>query len=150
PHLLAIRCTYASLHPPLQPPLPTRRSSDLCTNTSLPPPSRTIKPKPLVALYHLTVPFSDEVGSSAGRSLGRKPPVRGLAGVAVLLSTLSASVTCGPRWPCEMRTSSVSPGCTSMTPRRPRTEACRNASPEPSDSSTKPKPFSDLNHLTTA
>src|SRR5205807_2431514 len=35
-------------------------------------------------------------------------------------------------------------------PVRPSTVACRNASPVPSDNSTKPKPFSDLNHLTTA
>src|SRR5438067_2344152 len=47
---------------------PARCSAEACTNTSLPPPSRTIKPKPLVAVYHLTVPFSDEVGSSAGGS----------------------------------------------------------------------------------
>src|SRR5258707_6994101 len=128
---------------------PARCKAEACTNTSLPPPSRTIKPKPFVELYHLTVPFSDDVASSGARSAGRNP-VRGRGGAAVLVSTLSTSVTCGPRWPCATRTSRVSPGCTAVTPRRPSTDACRNASPDPSDSSTKPKPFSVLNHLTTA
>src|SRR4051794_26156110 len=140
---------------------PARCSAEACTNTSLPPLSRTIKPKPFSALYHLTVPLSCEVTSRGGRSPpdGRKPPpptpapIRGGRGGAtppVLGSTLSTSGIFGPRCPCATRTSSVSPGWTSVTPPRPSTVACRNASPEPSESSTNPKPFSGLNHLTTA
>src|SRR5215212_9834184 len=148
--------------PSLSPVSPARCSAEACTNTSLPPPSRTIKPNPFIALYHLTVPLSCEVTSSGGRSPppgpppGRKPPpapVRGGHGAgaaAVLVSTLNTSVTCGPRCPCATRTWSVSPGWISVTPPRPSTVACRNASPEPSESSTNPKPFSDLNHFTTA
>ena len=43
---------------------PARCSAEACTNTSLPPPSRTMKPNPLVELYHLTVPVSWTVASS--------------------------------------------------------------------------------------
>src|SRR5205085_294500 len=75
---------------------------------------------------------------------------RGRAAWPVLVSTLSTSVTCGPRCPGATRTSSVSPGLTEVAPMRPSTVACRKASPVPSASSTKPKPFSDLNHLTVA
>ncbi len=48
-----------------------------------------------------------------------------------------------------MRTFSVAPGLTAVTPVRASTLACRNTSPPPV-TSTKPKPFSALNHLTTA
>ena len=56
-----------------------------------------MKPKPFIALYHLTVPLSWLLGSSAGRSDGGRKPVRGRGGAAVLVSTLMTSVTCGPR-----------------------------------------------------
>src|SRR3978361_1092094 len=49
-----------------------------------------------------------------------------------------------------MRTLSVAPGLTESWPDCDRALACRNTSPDPSDSSTKPKPFSLLNHLTLA
>src|SRR3977135_3060845 len=50
---------------------PARCKAEACTNTSLPPPSRTIKPKPFVELYHLTAPFSDDVALSGARSPAR-------------------------------------------------------------------------------
>src|SRR5215469_14852210 len=74
---------------------------------------------------------------------------RDAIGTAVLLSTLSTSVTCGPLWPGPTRTSRVSPGCRALLPLWDSTLPCRKASPDPSESSTKPNPFSGLNHLTT-
>src|SRR6516164_3334799 len=67
----------------------------------------------------------------------------------MLLSTLSTSVTCGPLWPGSARTSRVSPGSTVLMPLWASTLPWRKASPDPSESSTKPNPFSGLNHLTT-
>jgi hypothetical protein len=59
-------------------------------------------------------------------------------------------VTWGPLCPGPTRTSRVSPGCTVLMSLRASTLPWRKASPDPSDSSTKPNPFSGLNHLTTA
>jgi hypothetical protein len=78
------------------------------------------------------------------------PDRRGSPGTAVLVSTLRTSVMCGPLCPGPTRTSTVSPGCTALMPLPARTLPCRKASPDPSDSSTNPKPFSGLNHFTTA
>src|SRR6516225_9663400 len=106
-----------------------------------------MKPKPFSVSNHFTVPVSSADGPleiSAGE-LDR----RGVAGSAVLLSTLRTSVTCGPLCPGPTRTSTVSPGCTALMPLPARTLPCRKASPDPSDSSTNPNPFSGLNHLTT-
>jgi hypothetical protein len=47
-------------------------------------------------------------------------------------------------------TPSVAPGLTESWPDCDSALACKKTSPEPSDSSTKPKPFSLLNHLTLA
>src|SRR6266851_7842205 len=116
-----------------------------------------MKPNPLAALYHFTVPSSSTVvrsaagnagrGEYAGRSgLGRL----GGSGDAVLASTLRISVTCGPLGPGPARTSSVAPGGTLPWSLRSTTLTCRKASPEPSASCTKPNPLSGLYHLTTA
>ena len=78
------------------------------------------------------------------------PPKRGRAGSAVEASTSRISVTCGPFWPCAVRMTSLVPGCISVCPAVSTTRTCRKASPEPSAISTKPKPFSGLNHLTVA
>src|SRR5260370_24287524 len=132
--------------------MPARCHAEACPNTALPPPSRTIKPNPLVTLYHLTVPISSTVGPSGSRSASGRNPVRGGRATAppVLVSTLITSVTCGPRCPWATRTSSVSPGLTSLNPPPPSTVPCTSASPGPSDNSTKPNTFSVSNHLTTA
>src|ERR1700747_875709 len=58
------------------------------------------------------------------------------------------SVTCGPRCPGAPRTSSVSPGCTLLTPMPASAVAWRNTSPLPSESSTKPYLLSGLYHFT--
>src|ERR1700722_16698896 len=132
--------------------IPERSSVEACTKISLPPRSEAIKPKPLVALNHFTVPESSTVarsieGGYAGRSgLGRL----GCSCNVVLVSTLMISVTCGPFEPGAARTSSVAPGGTLPWPLRSTTLTCRNASPEPSATSTNPKPFSGLYHLTIA
>src|SRR5580693_10657434 len=118
---------------------------------SLPPRSEAIKPNPFMALYHLTVPDSSTAACSAGAYTGRSDRARlGSSCCAVLLSTLRISVTCGPLGPGPARTSSVAPGGTLPWPLRSTTLTCRKASPEPSASSTKPKPLSGLYHLTVA
>src|SRR6516162_9930825 len=81
--------------------IPERSNTEACTKRSLPPRSGAMKPNPLLALYHFTVPISSTVvrsaeGWYAGRSgLGRL----GCSCVAVLASTLRISVTCGPFGP---------------------------------------------------
>ena len=52
--------------------------------------------------------------------------------------------------PLPIWTTSVVPGEIVSTPAAWMELTCRKASPEPSDSSTKPNPFSGLNHFTTA
>src|SRR3954454_16586661 len=130
---------------------PARSSAEACTKISLPPRSGAIKPKPLLALYHFTVPTSSTVARSpdgyAGRS-GRGR--RGGSCEAVLASRLTISVTCGPFGPGLVRTSSVAPGGMLPWPLRSATLACRKASLEPSANCTKPNPFSGLYHLTVA
>src|ERR1700745_2379511 len=104
-----------------------------------------------MALYHLTVPDSSTAARSAGGYMGRSGRGRlGGSCCAVLLSTLRISLTCGPLGPGPARTSSVAPGGMLPWPLRSTTLTCRNASPDPSASSTKPKPLSALYHLTTA
>jgi hypothetical protein len=66
------------------------------------------------------------------------------------MSTLKISVTCAPFAPLPARTSSFAPAGMLACPPRSTTLTCRNASPEPSASSTKPKPLSGLYHLTVA
>src|SRR5580692_3831787 len=108
-----------------------------------------MKPNPLAALYHFTVPISWTLASEGCRSNGDLELFRGgLGGAAVLLSTLMTSVTCGPRCPRATRNSSVSPGCTALMPMRPSPLAWRKASPDPSESSTNPYPLLGLNHFT--
>ena len=51
----------------VKPAIPARSSTEACTKASLPPPSRTMKPKPFCALNHLTVPTSSTAVSSDGR-----------------------------------------------------------------------------------
>src|ERR1700731_3288059 len=104
---MATRC------PSARPIMPARSSAEACTKISFPPRSGAIKPNPLLALYHFTVPNSSTVARSrdgyAGRS-GRGR--RGGSCDAVLASTLMISVTCGPFGPGLVRTSSVAPGGT--------------------------------------
>src|SRR6476620_10181182 len=108
-----------------------------------------MKPNPLAALYHFTVPISWTLASKGCRSDGDlKCPRGGLGGAAVLLSTLITSVTCGPRCPRATRNSSVSPGCRVLTPMPASAVTSRKASPDPSESWTKPYPLLGLNHLT--
>src|ERR1700720_1764445 len=110
-----------------------------------------MKPNPLVALYHFTVPSSSTVGRSTFEYAGRSGRARlGCSCDAVLASILTISVTCGPFGPGPARTSSVAPGSTLLAPLRSTTLTCRKASPEPSASSTKPNPLSGLYHLTMA
>src|ERR1700733_6146898 len=56
PRMLSSFDSYESFWPSLSEPMPARSTALICTNTSLPPSSGWIKPKPLVALNHLTVP----------------------------------------------------------------------------------------------
>src|SRR6202035_1634836 len=110
-----------------------------------------MKPNPLLALYHFTVPSSSTVGRSAAGYAGRSGRARlGCSCNALLVSTLRISVTCGPFGPGPARTSSVAPGGTVPWPPRSTTLTCRNASPEPSPSVTNPNPLSGLYHLTVA
>src|SRR6202030_1388033 len=75
------------------------------------PRSGAIKPNPLLALYHFTVPNSSTVARSPDRYADRSGRGRrGGSCDAVLASTLMISVTCGPFGPGLMRTSSVAPG----------------------------------------
>jgi hypothetical protein len=104
-----------------------------------------------MALYHLTVPDSSTAARSAGGYMGRSGRARlGGSCCAVPLSTLRISLTCGPLGPGPARTSSVAPGDMLPWPLRSTTLTCRNASPDPSASCTKPNPLSALYHLTTA
>src|SRR5260370_843045 len=110
-----------------------------------------MKPNPLAALYHFTVPISRTLASKGCRSDGDLNLPRGdLGGAAVLLSTLMTSVTCGPRCPRTTCNSSVSPGCRVLTPMPASAVTWRKASPDPSESWTKPYPLLGLNHLTCA
>src|SRR5580704_8124148 len=110
-----------------------------------------MKPNPFVALYHFTIPISSTVGRSSEGYVWRSGRARrGGSCDAVLLSKLRISVTCIPFGPGPDRTSSVAPGSTPLPPCCSTTRACRNASPEPSASVTKPNPLSELNHLTVA
>ena len=80
--------------PSFKPVMPARSSAETCTKTSFPPPSRTMKPNPLAALYHFTVPISWTLASKGCRSNGDLELFRGgLGGAAVLLFTLMTSVT---------------------------------------------------------
>src|SRR3979411_957772 len=56
PRMLSTLASYESFWPSLSEPMPARSTALMCTNTSLPPSSGAMKPKPLVALNHLTVP----------------------------------------------------------------------------------------------
>ena len=52
-------CTsYLIFWPSFNPPRPARSTAEMCTNTSLPPSSGWIKPKPFWPLNHLTVPVA--------------------------------------------------------------------------------------------
>ena len=116
--------------PSPRPERPDRSRAEMCTNTSVPQPSRAMKPKPFSTLNHFTVPRSSTDGpldAAAG-----KPDRRGGAGTAVLVSTLRTSVMCGPLCPGPTRTSTVSPGCTALMLLPARTPPCRKASPDPS------------------
>src|SRR6202048_2008819 len=110
-----------------------------------------MKPKPLLALYHFTVPTSSTAARSpdgyAGRS-GRGR--RGGSCDAVGASMLMIWVPCGTAGRGLVRTSSVAPDGTLPWPLRSATLTCKKASPEPSASCTKPNPFSGLYHLTMA
>src|ERR1700694_3209383 len=56
PRMLSTLASYESFWPSLSEPMPARSTALMCTNTSLPPSSGAMKPKPFVALNHLTVP----------------------------------------------------------------------------------------------
>jgi hypothetical protein len=68
------------------------------TNTSFPPPSRAMKPKPFSMLNHLTVPASSTATPEDDPFdvVALKFDGGGGAGTAVLRSTLMISVMCGP------------------------------------------------------
>jgi hypothetical protein len=102
-------------------------------------------------LNHFTVPASSTAVSVDGafNVVDWKFDRPDAVGAAVLRSTLSTSVTCGPLCPGPTRTSRVSPSCTALIPPWVSTLPWRKASPDPSESSTNPKPLSGLNHLTT-
>src|SRR5688572_6761877 len=68
----------------------------------------------------------------------------------LLASTATIAVTCRPFCPGPTCTLSLVPGSTASCPAACNTATCKNTSPEPSASSTKPKPLSALNHLTMA
>src|SRR6516165_8690393 len=70
------------------------------------------------------------------------------AGLRCCYLTLMTSVTCGPRCPRATCNSSVSPGCRVLTPMPASAVTWRKASPDPSESWTKPYPLLGLNHLT--
>src|SRR3954451_7147634 len=94
---------------------PARCKADACTNTSFPPSAGATKPKPLVALYHLTVPCISTDGpvgaprrgapplglppKAPAGPRGAPPPALLAEGVAVLSSTDSTSETWRPFWP---------------------------------------------------
>ena len=59
-------------------------------------------------------------------------------------------MTWRPFCPWPTLTRSNAPGLTELCPALVKVLACRKASPEPSASATKPKPLSELNHLTVA
>ena len=86
------------------------------TNAPFPPSSLAMKPKPLSTLNHFTVPVSStDVSEDGPPDVGdRTLALRDVTGAAVLVSTLSTSVTCGPLCPGPTRTSRVSPGCTAL------------------------------------
>jgi hypothetical protein len=59
--------------------------------------------------------FLADVSEDSPPDVGdRTLDLRDVTGAAVLVSTLSTSVTCGPLCPGPTRTSSVSPGCTEL------------------------------------
>jgi hypothetical protein len=77
--------------------MPARSSAETSTKRSFPPPSRTMKPNPLAALYHFTSP-----------SLGRSPPMA--VGLMAILNSFVA-VWAGLRrcYPAASRTSLPTP-----------------------------------------
>src|ERR1700688_35509 len=58
PRWLSTFASNESFWPSLRELMPARSTALICTNTSVPPPSGAMKPKPLVALNHLTVPVA--------------------------------------------------------------------------------------------
>ena len=127
------------------------------TDTSLPPSLGVMKPNPLSGLYHFTVP---SISTAVLKSIcGRAERAgRGLLSLrweeddvlAVLSSTDRTCSTWRPFWPCPTRTCICMPGPTAVRPAACRALAWRKTSPVPSASSTKPNPFSELNHFTVA
>ena len=107
-----------------------RMSTERWMNTSLPPSSAMMKPKALgrIIPFHRTGQFRRRAGAarSAEALLARRgtalaaEAATGTAGATEALtlraffrsavSALSTSVTCGPFWPCAVRTSSLVPG----------------------------------------
>src|SRR5262249_8642900 len=131
--------------------MPARSSIEACRKTSFPPLSRTMKPNPFVALYHFTVSISWTVACKDCRSDDGLPLVRDtLGGAVVLLSTLKTLVTSRPRCPGATCNSSVAPDYRVLMPMPASADAWRKASPDPSESSTKPYRLSGLYHFTLA
>src|SRR3984893_15706883 len=107
-----------------------------------------MKPNPLAALYHFTVPISWTLVSKGCRFNGALKFFRGdLGGAAVLLSMPMTSVTWSPLCAGAVRNSSVTPGWRAPMLMPASAEAWRKASPDPSESSTKPYRFPGLNHF---
>src|SRR5690348_5656013 len=107
-----------------------------------------MKPNPLAALCHFTVPISWTLASKGRRSDPDLNLSRGdLGGAAVLLSTLMTSVTWRPRCAGAVRNSSVTPGWRSPMLMPASAEAWRKTSPDPSESSTKPYLLPGLYHF---
>jgi hypothetical protein len=141
--LMFLRRSRATLVALERPGTLDRVRSETCTNTSLPPSSRTMNPKLLFRLNDFTVP------ASSHGPLDLVFRRRCVTGTAVLVSTLSTWTTCGPLSPRTTRTLRRAPGCTASIPLLASTFRWRKASPKPSDSSTNPNPLLGLNHLTT-
>src|SRR3979409_1009692 len=58
PRMLSSFDSYESFWPSLSEPMPARSTALMCTNTSLPPSSGVMNPKPFVSFTHLTVPVA--------------------------------------------------------------------------------------------
>jgi len=103
-----------------------------------------MKPKPFSVLNHLTVPSSSTDVSEDGPLdvAPRNLDCRGVLSVAVLVSTLSTSVTCGPLCPGRTRTSEGFTGLHGAD--ATSTLSWMKPSPDPSESSTNPNPFSGI------
>src|ERR1700722_10951637 len=123
--------------------MPAGPSTEMCTNTSLPPSSLATKPKPLASSNHFTRPLMDTAVEGSGatrRGRGLSPPACGRCGRSTtpVASTSTTRVTCAPLAPAPTITRNLAPEGTVSGPAAGKALACRNASPWPPASSTNP------------